>query len=39
MLTLLIAKFVTFICNSPCRYVWSCCTFANVWNADRVAEL
>jgi len=39
MLALLIAKFVTFTCNSRYCYVRSHCTFANVWNADHVAEL
>jgi len=39
MLTLLIVKFVTFTCNNRCRYVYSRCTFANVWNADHIAEL
>jgi len=39
MLSLLITKFVTFTCNSRCRYVCSRCTFVTFWNADRVAEL
>jgi len=39
MLPLLIAKFVTFTCNSRCRHSWSRCTFVKVLNADHVAEL
>jgi len=39
MLTLRIAKFVTFTFNSRCLYMLSCWTFVKVWNADHVAEL
>jgi len=39
MLTLLIAKFMTFTCNSRCHYVWSCWMFVYVWNVDHVAQL
>jgi len=34
MLTLLIAKFMTFTCNSRCRFMWSRCTFVQVRNVD-----
>jgi len=39
MLTSRIAEFLTFTCNSRCRYVWSRCTFFNVWDVEHVAEL
>jgi len=39
MVTLLIAKFVTFTCNSRRRCMWSRCKFVKVWNADHVVEL
>jgi len=38
MLTLFIAKFMTFTCKSRCLFVWSRCTLVKVWNADHVAE-
>jgi len=39
MLTLLIAKFVTFTWNSRCHQMWSCRTFVNISNVDHVVEL
>jgi len=32
-------QFVTFTCNSRCRYMSSRCRFVKVWNADHVAEV